>query len=214
MIKIAPSLLSADFSSLASEIDRIKNDADLIHFDVMDGHFVPNLTMGPMIIQSVRPKTKLPFDVHLMISDPDRYLKAFAEAGADILTVHAEASPTIYRTLSAIKSLGKKAGLALNPATPLSYAENVLDMIDLLLIMTVDPGFGSQPFIAGIIPKIRKARELINTAPHPIELEVDGGIHPETAKSARQAGATILVAGSAVFLSAENPGLVIKRLRE
>lgn len=213
MIKIAPSLLSADFSNLAREIDRIKDHADLIHFDVMDGHFVPNLTLGPMIVQSVRGESSLPFDVHLMITDPDQYLKAFADAGADILTVHAETCPTLYRTLYSIKSLGKKAGLALNPATPLSFAENVLDVLDLLLIMTVDPGFGAQPFIRASLPKIQQARALLDKADHSIELEVDGGIHPETAPLVRQAGASILVAGSAVFGTPDKPAAAIEKLR-
>ncbi len=213
MIKIAPSLLSADFSKLEWEINRIKDHADLIHFDIMDGHFVPNITMGPMIVKSVRKSTKLPFDVHLMITEPDRYLKEFANAGADILTVHAETCPTLYRTLHSIKSLGKKAGLAINPATPLSHAENVLDLIDLLLVMTVDPGFGSQPFIEEMLPKIRKAKQLLDTAKHPIELEVDGGIHPNTAPLVREAGATILVAGSAVFSTDDPPEVAIQKLR-
>jgi ribulose-phosphate 3-epimerase len=213
MVKISPSLLSADFSNLSFEIDRIKSHADFIHFDVMDGHFVPNLTFGPMIIQSVRKNTNLPFDVHLMITNPDQYLKTFADSGADILTVHAETCQTLYRTLHSIRSLGKKAGLALNPATPLAFAENVLDVIDLLLIMTVDPGFGSQPFIQKTLPKIKKAKELIKTADHAIELEVDGGIHPETAAWVREAGATVLVAGSAVFSSSDEPRTAIKKLR-
>lgn len=213
MIKIAPSLLSADFSNLSAEVDRIKNDADYIHFDVMDGHFVPNITLGPMIIKSVRGKTKLPFDVHLMITNPDCYLKNFADAGADIITVHAETCSTLYRTLQAIKSLGKKAGLALNPATPLDYVENVLDIIDLLLVMTVDPGFGAQPFIQTMIPKIRAARQLLDRAKHPIELEVDGGINPNTAPMVRDAGATVLVAGSAIFAGGDEPAAAIRKIR-
>jgi ribulose-phosphate 3-epimerase len=212
-IKIAPSLLSADFSKLAFEISRINDHADWIHFDVMDGHFVPNITMGPMVVRSARDKSKLPFDVHLMITEPDRYLKEFADAGADILTVHAETCPTLYRTLHTIRSLGKKAGLAINPGTPIDYVENVLDVLDLLLIMTVDPGFGAQPFIKGMLPKIRKAREILNHADHEIELEVDGGIHPETAPWVIEAGATVLVAGSAVFLSGDEPAIAIQKLR-
>lgn len=213
MIKIAPSLLNADFSRLGAEIDRVKNEADLIHFDVMDGHFVPNLTLGPMIIKSVRDKTKLPFDVHLMITNPDCYLKDFADAGSDIITVHAETGFTLYRTLERIKSLGKKTGLALNPATPLDCVAHVLDVLDLLLIMTVDPGFGAQPFISAILPKIREARRLLDDTKRPIELEVDGGIHPDTAPLVRDAGATILVAGSAIFKSREEPAAVIRKLR-
>lgn len=212
-VKIAPSLLSANFAELGAEIDRIKDHADLIHFDVMDGHFVPNLTMGPLIVKAVRGKTKLPFDVHLMITNPDCYLKTFAEAGADILTVHAETCPTLYRTLSAIRDLGKKAGLAINPGTPLDYVENVLEVIDLLLVMSVDPGFGAQPFIESSLSKIQKAREILNKAGHPIELEVDGGINPKTAPHVIKAGATILVAGSAVFGSADEPATAIKKLR-
>lgn len=212
-VKIAPSLLSADFSKLADEIGVINADADWIHFDVMDGHFVPNITIGPMIVRSVRKKSSLPYDVHLMIMDPDRYVKEFADAGADILTVHAEICNTLYRTLHNIKSLGKKAGLAINPGTPLSFAENVLDVVDLILIMTVDPGFGAQPFIEGMLPKIRAAREMINRSGRDIELEVDGGIHPATAPRVIEAGASVLVAGSAVFSSGDEPGAAIRKLR-
>lgn len=208
-IRIAPSLLSADFSRLGEEIRALETaGADMIHLDVMDGHFVPNLTIGPSVIKALRPLTTLPFDVHLMISPVDPLLESFAQAGADILTVHPEAGPHLHRTLQTIKSLGKKAGVALNPATPLSLIEPVLDDIDLLLIMTVNPGFGGQTFIPSMREKIHAARALLNhRAPH-VLLEVDGGITGDNAPYLRTTGVDILVAGTAIFSTTDYTGAI------
>ncbi len=202
--RIAPSILSADFARLGDEVKAITAaGADYIHIDVMDGHFVPNLTIGPVVVEALRPHSTLPFDVHLMISPVDPYVPAFAEAGADIITVHPEAGPHLHRTVQLIKSLGKKAGVSLNPATPPSALEGVLDDIDLILVMTVNPGFGGQKFIAGQLDKIRTLRRRIDalTGGHgrAIDLEVDGGINDETARQAVEAGADVLVAGTASF---------------
>jgi len=199
-VRIAPSILSADFARLGAEVVAIAAaGADFIHVDVMDGHFVPNITIGPAVLRALRSHTEVPFDVHLMISPVDPYIEAFAAAGADIITVHPEAGPHIHRTLQLIRTLGKKPGVVLNPGTPIEALDNVLDLVDLVLIMTVNPGFGGQTFIDSQIRKIERAAERIEKTGRGVALEVDGGITPDTAKRAVAAGANVLVAGTAVF---------------
>jgi ribulose-phosphate 3-epimerase len=197
---IAPSILSADFGRLASQIKDVQDaGADLIHIDVMDGLFVPNITIGPLAVKAARAATNLPLDVHLMINNPDVHLKAFADAGADIIAVHAEACIHLHRTLQNIKALGKKAAVAFNPATPLGAVEPVMDLLDMVVIMSVNPGFGGQKFITSAIPRIKQLRKLITESGLDIDIEVDGGITKETAPEVKAAGANILVAGSAVY---------------
>ena len=199
-IKISPSILSADFSILGDEIKSLeKAGADLIHIDVMDGHFVPNITMGPPIIKMVRKFTKLPFDVHLMISPVEKYIKAFADAGSDIITIHPEATDNLKRAVSTIKSLGKKAGVSLNPKTPISALMDVINDIDLILIMSVNPGFAGQSFMSEVLPKVTELRKMINDKKLKIDIEIDGGINFETAPLAVKAGANILVSGTTIF---------------
>jgi ribulose-phosphate 3-epimerase len=199
-VRVAPSILSADFSRLGQEVEAIEAaGADMVHVDVMDGHFVPNITIGPVVVKAIRPHAKIPFDVHLMISPVDLYIEAFVEAGADGITVHPEAGPHIHRSLQLIRSHGKKPGVVLNPGTPIDAIDNVLDLVDLVLIMTVNPGFGGQTFIESQLKKVEAAAERIAKSGRKIALEVDGGITPETAKRAIAAGADTLVAGTSVF---------------
>ncbi|PLR79926.1 ribulose-phosphate 3-epimerase [Bacillus canaveralius] len=200
MTKIAPSILSANFARLEEEIKDVeRGGADYIHVDVMDGHFVPNITIGPLIVEAIRPITKLTLDVHLMIENPDQYIKAFAEAGADLLSVHIEACTHLHRTIQQIKSEGMKVGVVLNPHTPVSTIEPVIEDVDLVLLMTVNPGFGGQSFIHSVLPKIKQVAALIEERQLQVEIEVDGGVTPETAKLCVEAGANVLVAGSAIY---------------
>ncbi len=200
MVKIAPSILSANFAKLGEEIrDVEQGGADYIHVDVMDGHFVPNITIGPLIVEAIRPITKLPLDVHLMIEHPDRYIPTFAKAGADYLSVHVEACPHLHRTVHLIKECGVKAGVVLNPHTPVAMIEHIIDDVDLVLLMTVNPGFGGQKFIHSVLPKIKRVAQLAKERNLEIEIEVDGGVNAETARLCIEAGTNVLVAGSAIY---------------
>jgi ribulose-phosphate 3-epimerase len=214
-VRIAPSVLSADFAALGREVEAVtKAGADWIHVDVMDGHFVPNLTVGPMVVKALRKHSALPFDVHLMITPVDPLVPAYADAGADVISFHPEAGPHVHRTIQLVKSLGKKAGLVLNPATPLAAVEPVLGDLDLVLVMSVNPGFGGQDFIESQLAKITSLRKAIDALGKPIDLEVDGGVNAETAKRCRKAGADVLVAGTAVFQGgSDNYAANIKVLR-
>ncbi len=209
---VAPSLLAANFARLAEEIARVEPEADWLHLDVMDGHFVPNITFGPDLVAAVRAETDLPLDVHLMIEDPDRHLAAFARAGANFLTVHVEACPHLQRTLAHIRELGCRPGVALNPHTPLELIRYVLDDVDLVLLMTVNPGFGGQRFLPSVVPKVRRLAAWLGRRGRRIHIEVDGGINPETAAIVSAAGADVLVAGSAVFGNPDPRG-VLRALR-
>ena len=202
MKKLAPSILSADFSRLGDEIKAVEEaGADYIHIDVMDGHFVPNITIGPLVVEAIKNVTKLPLDVHLMISNPDKYIKDFIKAGSNILSVHAETCPHLQRTINHIRELGIKPAVVLNPSTSLSTLEYILEEVDMVLLMTVNPGFGGQKFISSMIPKIKKLRKLIDEKHLPVELEVDGGINLDNISKVVNAGADVIVAGSAVFKS-------------
>jgi len=212
--KISPSILSADFSRLKEEVQAVeKAGADYIHVDVMDGHFVPNITIGPMIVESLRKMTSLPLDVHLMIRNPDEFLTAFVEAGAGILTVHVEACPHLHRTLTEIKKRGVRAGVSLNPATPLCLIEPALEYADLVLVMTVNPGFGGQEFISAMLPKIKQLRSLIDHKGWNLELEVDGGIKVDNIGAVAKAGADVFVSGSGIFKTSDS-GKTITAMRE
>ncbi len=200
MIKIAPSILSADFARLGDDVRAVAAaGADYIHVDVMDGHFVPNITIGPLVVAGLRPVTDKPFDVHLMIENPDNYIPEFARAGADIITVHQEAVPHLHRTVQLIKSSGKKAGVSINPATPVGTLEAIIEELDLVLVMTVNPGFGGQSFIDSCLPKIAALRKMIDSRGLAVELEVDGGVKADNINRIAEAGADVFVAGSAVF---------------
>jgi ribulose-phosphate 3-epimerase len=215
MIKLAPSILSADFARLGEQVAEVaRAGADYIHVDVMDGHFVPNITIGAPVVASIRPLTSLPLDVHLMIEHPEQYISEFAKAGADIITVHVEACPHLHGTIKSIKELGVKAGVSLNPATPLSSIEEIIPHVDLILIMSVNPGFGGQSFIPATLPKITNLRKILNDRKVDAELEVDGGINVDNAPDIVKAGANVLVAGNSVFKAKEGISQALRRLRE
>ncbi|MER2263480.1 MAG: ribulose-phosphate 3-epimerase [Psychrobacillus sp.] len=213
MVKIAPSILAANFAKLGEEVLEVeKAGAELIHIDVMDGHFVPNITMGPIVVEALRPLTNLPLDVHLMIENADQYIEAFAKAGADYITVHVEASPHLHRTIQLIRSFGVKPGVVLNPHTPVESIMHVLEDVDMVLFMTVNPGFGGQKFIHSVIPKVKQLSQIIQERNLSIEIEIDGGVNEETIIPCVEAGATILVAGSAVY-NASDKGKALQRIK-
>lgn len=200
MIKLAPSILSADFSRLLEDVKKVQEaGCEYLHIDVMDGHFVPNITIGPLIVESLRDKVDMVFDVHLMINQPERYIETFAKAGADIITVHQEACVHLHRTIEQIKATGKKAGVSLNPATPVDTLKHVISDLDMVLLMTVNPGFGGQKFISGMIPKIKELRVLMDKVGAQADIQVDGGMTPDNVTEVVSAGADIIVAGSAIF---------------
>jgi ribulose-phosphate 3-epimerase len=214
VIKIAPSILSADFSNLGEDIKLLdKGGADLIHIDIMDGHFVPNMSIGPVVVKAIRDKTSLPFDVHLMMDNPMEFVDDFIEAGADSITVHAEVLPHLHRSITALKEKGVKAAVSLNPSTPLNVLEYVLDDLDMVLLMTVNPGYGGQKFIPGMLNKIRDLRAMIDSRNLNIDIQVDGGISLSNISDVVKAGATCIVAGSAVFL-APDPADMIRQMKE
>jgi ribulose-phosphate 3-epimerase len=215
MIKLAPSILSADFARLGEQIDEVaRAGADYVHVDVMDGHFVPNITIGAPVVASIRRATTLPLDVHLMIERPERYVSQFAEAGANIITVHVEASPHLHAIIRLIKELGARAGVSLNPPTPLAMVEEFLPHVDLVLVMSVNPGFGGQSFIPETLPRIADMRRILNNRELHAELEVDGGINSDNAPDVVEAGANILVAGNSIFRAEEGISRALQRLRE
>jgi ribulose-phosphate 3-epimerase len=214
-IKLAPSILSADFGRLGEQVvEATRAGADYIHVDVMDGHFVPNITVGPLVVAAIRPYTNLPLDVHLMIESPEKYIQQFAQAGANIITVHVEVCPHLHRVVESIKELGVKAGVSLNPSTPLTAVDEVLSALDLVLLMSVNPGFGGQQFIEGTVGKIARLRNRLDELGLAAELEVDGGINAEIAPRVAKAGARVLVAGAAVFNKKEGVSQALGRIRE
>jgi ribulose-phosphate 3-epimerase len=214
MVLIVPSILSADFARLGEQVEQASaGGADRLQVDVMDGQFVPNITVGPLIVEAVRRHTSLPIETHLMIVEPERYLADFVSAGADIIIVHQEVSPHLHRTVEQIKRLEKRAGVAINPATPLAAIQEILDAVDLVLVMTVDPGFGGQSFIQSTLPKLERLRTMLDTRGLTCDVEVDGGIHAETAPLVVRAGANVLVAGSAIYGDPAGPAAAVARLR-
>lgn len=214
MVKIAPSILAANFAKLGEEVLEVeKAGADLIHIDIMDGHFVPNITMGPIVVEALRPLTKLPLDVHLMIENADRYIEDFAKAGADYITVHVEACPHLHRTIQLIRSFGVKPGVVLNPHTPVESIQHVLEDIDMVLFMTVNPGFGGQKFIHSVVPKVKQLADIVKERNLSLEIEIDGGINEETIIPCVEAGATIFVAGSAIY-QAPDKGKALLAIKE